>query len=49
MNEFVAPAAALALGDTDLRQQLATSLERIGDFLIELGGLKMLYAPMTQA
>ncbi len=36
MNEIVAPARASDLDATDLRRQLATSLERIGDFLIEL-------------
>jgi tetratricopeptide (TPR) repeat protein len=37
MDQSVArPVSALASGDTDLMRQLAISLERIGDFLIEL-------------
>jgi hypothetical protein len=40
MNELVAPAGASDLDVTDLRRQLATSLERIGDFLIELDRTK---------
>src|SRR5262245_26822083 len=36
MKDSAALAGASDLHDTDLRQQLATSLERIGDFLIDL-------------